>query len=533
MARVPSADELGGNVLSPPAPVFRSTAGVTPEAFGAAQGRAIAAAGQQGQRFGAELVDKAIKRQLQDNALENKQALIQYNQELLELQETMLQKRGVDATEVTREFEAAVQNLRSTIAKGLSNKAVARDFGIGTGAPTLSARRVVGTHERTQRFAAANDLDDRLIAAHANTLASDPMNPENMTRNLDTIEVLTRVKMDRNGIEDEVAIAEQVRIAQSDALELAVKRIAVNNPTLAREFYDSIKGNPLDPNEPNLLTPEDRIDIEETLIAGDRAELAAANQRLIMAQKLLTIEQEKTADEMLQAIEAADTPADLEAIRGRIAVSNMTSTQKRTAINYLKAAKKGDDVLATKFYEGIHAPPGSATRVELQDIYDNVGRLGLANARQLEQDIKRRDEPIGKAQASFFAGHKAAITKSNFISKDVIGEVNFSQFKFAVRQLEALAVEKGLDPMLVYTPGNDLYAGRIVTQYQRTTEEGAQTLENLGTGFDPRTFSEQVEEDIEAPSPAVIVEEPAPAPADAPQIREGESDADFLKRLGL
>ena len=516
MAKVPSPPSGISPALGPT--VFQNLQS-SPDAFGAAQGRALQSAGTAAQQFGNQIFKEQLKKANDRLERRSKQRQI----ELLEFSRQQQVKwkslQGEDAVEADENFRVEFRNKITEMADQLENKQEIDDFAIL--APIIQTREFekMDNHVIQQERVASEATDKALIDAQINSIGDDPLNPDFVFSQLDAIGDIVVSNLDKKGISDPAVIADQIVQQKGRAIALATKRLYTRNAELGQSYYDMLK------NQPDLMTPQQRIDIEvglNTAFRAERAELTAMQTLQKAQDKQL---REDTADKFLQSILTTTDPNELSSIRQEIIVDEILRPfgvgSKDTLIKLMEADPEGESAVELDVFKRLYLPASDPRHLNRDDILILAPKLGAKATRRLLDDWKKSQTPLGKAEKAFLDQFESVITRSSLIGKDPVGDVNFGRFKLDVDRAIEAAEAEGIDPLTLFdnTHANFARIKNLWQNYKRTVPEitaskmgelqGVPQIETGGTGAVPIPDTKEDKELL---------------------IRDGESFQDYLIR---
>lgn len=508
MARVPT---LGPTVFQN----FQAT----PDAFGAAQGRALRTAGAAGQQLSDEIFKVQLKKsqdRLERRSKQRQIELLEFSRQQQAKWKALQGENAVDADEGFRvEFQEKIAEMGGT----LENQREIDDFAIL--GPMIQTRefKKMDDHVILQERVAEEQTNESLIEAQINSIGDDPLNTDFVFSQLDVIGDIVTESLDKKGISDPTVIADQVQQQTGRAIALATKRLYTNNAELGQKYYDLMK------KRPDLITPQQRIDIEvglNTAFRAERAELTALRTLLREKEKQ---EREDTSDGFLQEILTTTDPNALSTIRGRIINDEILRPfgigSKDTLIKLMEASPDGESAVELAVFKRLYLPASDPRHMNKDDILAMSTTLGSKATRRLLIDFDKSQTPIGKAEKAFLDQFESVITRSSLIGKDPVGDVNFGKFKQDVDRAIEQAEKEGIDPLTMFdnTHANFNRIQNLWQSYKRTIPEitaskvgELQGLPDIDTGGTETA--------------------PVPDTAEAKKllIQEGETFQDYLTR---
>lgn len=236
--------------------VYQSSEGATPGLFGGDQAKALQQGGAQLAAAGHDLMNVAVRQQIEDNDREVKKLDVAYQSELLRLGMGTKDAPGYYTTngdDAVQGYEAHVEataEARRKISEGVTNKRVLETFSAQADQRDLQESRTRSAHVDKQREVANDAMSSARIAGAAVEASTYPNDPKRVQDALEVIENEASAFADRKGIVGEARTFEILK-AQGAAVTGAVKS------ALAQE--DQVTANALFAQHFDKLNPEQRV----------------------------------------------------------------------------------------------------------------------------------------------------------------------------------------------------------------------------------------------------------------------------------
>ena len=378
MAKVPTSVPTVDPTLGPT--VFQNIQ-ASPDAFGAAQGRAAAQIGAQTQQFAGQQLDIAARNQIQDNIRENKLAQIRLNTELSAIEQEYKNLNGEDAVKRLDEFRARSEEAKVVIALELSNEKVAEMFGFDSAGASLGTSERMQNHQRTQRDvaefaadqAAINEGNDRAINAFEDVEEVDLASEQ--------VRISAETKALRDGFSDAVAKSKGEEAAGKAVLGSIQAAVAANNLTHAETLFERYTSS-------KVLEGEDKIKarllINSAIGTNKHKRTAEARDIITAIDNGDTVRTPEQIQDILADLRAGGSDSELDAandlerkaeaqIKTKEVVRNATLSEQERFLEEIEAISGPitDQQSVTKEYYGKQVALGRKARASgnLIDLY--------------------------------------------------------------------------------------------------------------------------------------------------------------------
>jgi hypothetical protein len=368
MAIVPTT---GGPTTLPRSagPVYQNASGATPDAFGAAQGRALEQAGRQLDQAGNRVGDLALNMQREDNLKAVKDADTQFRTGLLTLQygdgtpenPGYFGLRGEDATSKLKDYQDNVAKLRAAASAKLGNEAQQRDFSAAADNHTLDLSARMLRHAETQRVnsqLATSEARVNVAVAEASASFNDP---QVLASALATArgEAVAQGKI--NGASPEVTTA-LIRKAETQVLSATILSAAETDISLASQLLKANVGR-MDP-------------------------AAALSVRRVVDKEVEQIEAQKAADVFFAKV----TSGELNPEQARQALREQYEGSKETAAMKELDARINDRY---RFEQYVRARRAEQRQDQADLVADTAERIAASEGTPDQRRAKLRQELSG------------------------------------------------------------------------------------------------------------------------------------------
>jgi phage baseplate assembly protein W len=248
MAIVPTVS--GPSVLpNAPGPVYQNASGATPDAFGAAGGRALEQAGATLERVSDRLGNLALQQQRDENVKALKEADAEFRNGLLAIQygdgtpenPGFFGLQGDNAVNATKDYQDRITKLRDQVSTKLGNDAVRREFGVDADKTTGEVTARMSRHVTGERVKSQIATSEARLQVAVREAAAGFNDPQVLATSLATArgEALSQAQL--QGSSPEVTIA-LVRNAESAVISAAVLNAVDKDPALADKILNDNAG---------------------------------------------------------------------------------------------------------------------------------------------------------------------------------------------------------------------------------------------------------------------------------------------------
>lgn len=156
-------------------------------------------------------------------------------------------------------------------------------------------------------------------------------------------------------------------------------------------------------------------------------------------------------------------------------------------------------------FDKIHRPVGDPDKITNEDTLNQAfvdGRVGQAQLQFLRGEVQNdrtdKGQLLGEVKSSFYKMASKQFDKSAIGVPDPVGAEQAYKFQMYVESLVADAREKKENEFDLFDPKSKNYAGKYISQFQRSTTEQAQSLGN-GVVKDPGVQPTLPEDDKRKP----------------------------------
>lgn len=246
MPRVP---ELTPQVSSRGLPyAYQTASGATPDAFGAAQGRALASSGQQLQAAGNDLAQLSIQMMEEDNEREAKRADNELTRALRQITvgdgETpgYYGLSGQAAVDAYGDTEKSVQEARRKIAATLQNPRARELFESAAFAREERALDGLARHVVKERKVANDAVTEVRLNEAADDAGASWNDPKVIGQSVAIVRSEVQAMADRNGWAPEVT-ASKMEAAETAVHQQVIDSALQSDPAYAQEYYNKNKAS--------------------------------------------------------------------------------------------------------------------------------------------------------------------------------------------------------------------------------------------------------------------------------------------------
>ncbi|KKL67167.1 hypothetical protein LCGC14_2137680 [marine sediment metagenome] len=469
LAKVPTFLDLG-QVTVGPAPTINAS----PDAFGAAQGRATAAIGQQTAQFGSEIFEQAERRQIQDNDRESKPAKVALSRILSGIQNDFLTLKGENSLDSEADMNTRIDEAIENSLNSVSNSKVAESLGLLISENVQSTRNTLSAHIRNQRTIAEADASNAIINEAEDNSALNFNNDELLQENIEAARFEAELKALREGRNQIVVLSEKEEAASRVIKSAIIASVRSDDLTRARELF--ARYTAIDPDtKKSLLDGKDISEMQILLASAEKAQLAEQISMLNLANKIKEEQRKEVTDSYFVRIFSAKTPEDINQLKTEILTDPRLPAfgkgSKKALLDVLESDDKGNIGEELALYDRLHLPVGDPNRIEKDDLPDFAGEVGVKAIRRLQNDADEVLEPLGRAKKDFLARYKSLITRSTIAGKDPQGDDNFGAFKQEVERLLEKAESEGTDPLTLLDDTDANFIGDLHLKWKRSVFE--------------------------------------------------------------
>ena len=268
MARVPTSP-LPTERNAPAPVVFRSSEGVTPDAFGAAEARATERMGQQISQQADVLADRAIRMQQEDNIAEAKRVDVEFTTAMRVRQQEFMETSQNDTVQGYDKALEDIEELRRSALSGISNPRVLEMATNQFHSRIEAAFNSMAVHVAAERNANADAMGDALIDLGNSAALANPGNEDVLAAARQTILDEFADKAERGGWGPE-QVESEVLAATTLLHSKMIDALLENDPGLAVKYFADHKDE-IDGVYHADLQEKLRVIIERTK-AQDRAD---------------------------------------------------------------------------------------------------------------------------------------------------------------------------------------------------------------------------------------------------------------------
>ncbi len=263
MAKVPSPPNRIDPTLGPT--VFQNLQS-SPDAFGAAQGRALQSAGTAAQQFGGQLVEQERLKQIADNKRAVKQASVDHKKRLIEIKNEFDQLKGEAAVDAEEDFRLRIVELREEISSSITNSVVLDDFLLESALDETNSLDNLNRSANREAEFAEQVATATVIEEENNLITANFFDDDQVALSIARIGVEARAEAIRVGLsEDDIELAGQR--AESNAVKISViAALAARQTSRAQQIFNGEFGR--------SLQGQDLIDVERMVSSAADLEFA-------------------------------------------------------------------------------------------------------------------------------------------------------------------------------------------------------------------------------------------------------------------
>lgn len=497
MAIVPT-QPLATTQPQPTRPLYQDASGATPDAFGAAQGGALAQGGRQVGQAADQISTTLLQEQKQDNARQAKLLDVQFANMIRTIgygdgtadNPGFYSTKGENTLAAQGGARTSIEAARQKILGSIQNQDVREMFDVASQIRAGDEYGQIDRYVKQQRNVANDTAAETRINSATDDAATAWNNPNILHRSLVVIEGEVTDLGKRNGWAPDVT-AQKLKDAQT----LMISKVIAS----ASQFSSAEGQKLLDSYRPML----------------DARMIPAMQQTIKQAQSAEYIQQEHMQSQQDRADNiAANTaeshyvdqifsgqPVDVKAITTDPAF--VRHPEKAILLAKMIEAGTGNDVSAAvsratvaDFMKRIYLPDGDPNKIsEITPLVQAVAdkRLNKADFSFLRTEVTNAQTPdgsrLGQTKVKFLDSVKSAIGKPNPISGalDPVGSQNLYNFQQYVDAKIAQYRKAGKDPYELFRPGSPEYLGSpsVLAPFQRTMEDSLnymqQSLSRTGT----------------------------------------------------
>lgn len=455
----------------------------SPDAFGAAIGRANIRSGEQGLQTGDRLAATALSLQQLRNETEAKDADIKFMGTLNDIQfnpktgyQTLQGRNAVDAYPGVQQ---TVQDAYKTARGAISNPAAQNMF------DAVAVRRLgyslesMSSHAAQQNKVWMQQTNVGRIESEINTGALYYNDDRRFKQSIGTIRDEAIQMAEMEGASPE-RTQQLITHYTSDAWEARISSVMAHDPDAARKMLDDNRDQ-IDAKHQSSL--DVAITTKQTLLARRQDADAARSERLAEHQE--TLISQKAEDRTIKQIFSTDPTVSVQSIAND---PQMKPETKLRMINVFNQANKPEPPAQVShatlqgLFGRIHADDSDPTKMTstapLDEAYGN-GTLTKADydwGRKEFMDSRTEDgAKLGQRKTEFLSGMKSSITHSNPLLGQLLGpqDAQFYQFQFYVDHMVEQYRKDKKNPYDLFDPAKPDYLGKpeALAPYQTSLQE--------------------------------------------------------------
>ena len=478
MVQVPRTSSLG-RVTPQQGPTVFQTDQVSDATFGGATGDALRRSGQRGVQQGAALLDQALNERIEHNKEVIRRALVELNKEdnLIWHGDGTPQNPGLRNLTGQDAVIAGPQASQQLLEKQLSllERMDSRQRDLFQAASGEQVNNRTGTYDgytSDQRHQMNQDTAISKMNEHIRDASLNYRDNKRMDGNFAAAAADAADASAMAG-DSSATMTEKIQAARSAVAVAAIKgAISFGETAKAREDFEIFTAK-------SLLRGDDITAMGTAVLLAEKAERNQELSDFNLAQKMLVVQQEKTANRFFEQIfNPSRTPAQTTQLMGEIVNNTVLdafgSNSKNSLINVLEAGPDGESPLELEVYLRANLPTNDPRHMSRDDVL-NTPKLGTKAMRRILDDITQAERPLGKAKLNFIKDHASFVTRSSLAGKDPRGDINLGLMKAEIDELIKQAEGAGVDPMELFDPQSKNYIGNdnngVHLKYKRNFQE--------------------------------------------------------------